>query len=664
MTPEEFDIDFDFDKEYGLSPDLDDKGTDSDDFDLDAALERELGPDFDALFEEEFAAAQAALNAELAARKEEIPHPEEEEEEDDAPQSPLLPEFFDFDYMDDEEEVSEEEAVAEEAPEPIFAAVEEAAADELAADDAANDEADDEAAADEALPMEEAEPEAPVMPRRERRERGKGIDLSAIGEKVNLKGVGEKVAQSGVGEKFSAAGQVIGENGRRFVDALKVCKPGKMDRKAKRRFKDDVLPVLIGGAAVIVCLIFIIGALGRAFNSEERQQEALKESIAQADAEAAAAAEIQKLLHTAAVQAAGYDYQAAIDTLDSYKNAETGRELTEEMTAARASYAEALNSLVIWDDPTAITNLSFHPLIADSGRAYSDSKFAGSYKSNFVTTDQFSSILEQLYANGYVLVNLDSCLTATTDAAGNTTYAAKPIYLPEGKTPIMITETLVNYFDYMVDSDGDNVADKGGAGFANRLVLDNGKVKAEYVDAEGNLLTGDYDLVPILNSFIEAHPDFSYRGAKAILAVTGDEGVFGWRTNTGDASLVSGAQKVAEALRADGYQIACNSYSNIDYGSTSTTEISADLNKWTSEIVPILGEVDIVVIARGGSITADTANTRFGMMYDAGFRCFIDSASTPGAELTADFFYQNRLMVVGSNLGGSAYAPYFTLTSA
>lgn len=56
---------------------------------------------------------------------------------------------------------------------------------------------------------------------------------------------------------------------------------------------------------------------------------------------------------------------------------------------------------------------------------------------------------------------------------------------------------------------------------ASKLVLDeNGEVKNEYVDADGNVLVGDYDLVPLLDSFIKEHPDFSYHGRKGILAMT------------------------------------------------------------------------------------------------------------------------------------------------
>ena len=616
MTPEDFDIDFDFDKEYGYRPDSRKKAQDPDDFDLDAALARELGPDFDALFEKEFAASQAALNAELALKEVAAELPVEDQ---DLSSTRLFSGFEQLSEEDDEEAAPE--APMPEVPQPV-------------------------------IPAEEETEEMPRFQRRERRPPKKALDLGSIGEKVDLKGMGEKV---------SGAGQIIAENGRSFVAALKDCKPGHMDKKQKRRFKNDVLPFLIGGAAVLMCLIFIFGALGRTLNSPEREQEALAASIAQAEAEAAAAREIADTLKTAEQKAAEYDYQGAISTLDGYKNAETGRELTAEMVTARAEYAAALADLVVWDDPASITNLSFHVLVADPERAYDDPIYANSYRNKFVTTAEFSAILEQLYDKGYVLVNLDSVVTETTDDAGNTTYDTKPIYLPSGKTPIMITETLVNYFEYMTDSNGDGEPDAGGAGFASRLVISGGNIKAEYIDAQGNTKVGNYDLVPILDDFIDAHPDFSYRGAKAILAVTGDEGIFGWRTNK-DATLADGVKDIVEILRADGYQIASNSYANLDYGTTSTAEIEADMTKWRDEITPILGDVDIMVIARGGSLN-DGSGTRFSMLCDEGFRYVIDASSTPGGVLTSDYFSQSRLMVVGSNLTGGAYDAFFDGTA-
>ena len=122
---------------------------------------------------------------------------------------------------------------------------------------------------------------------------------------------------------------------------------------------------------------------------------------------------------------------------------------------------------------------------------------------------------------------------------------------------------------------------------------------------------------------------------------------------------------IVEVLRADGYQIASNSYANLDYGTTGTSGISADLDKWTNEIEPILGEVDIMVIARGGSIDApenlESAGSRFALLHDSGFHYIIDAADTPTATLTADFFYQSRVMVVGANMGSGMYGEYFSV---
>ena len=42
---------------------------------------------------------------------------------------------------------------------------------------------------------------------------------------------------------------------------------------------------------------------------------------------------------------------------------------------------------------------------------------------------------------------------------------------------------------------------------------------------------GDYDVVPRMDSFIREHPDFSYHNARGTVALTGYNGVFGYRTD-------------------------------------------------------------------------------------------------------------------------------------
>ena len=91
-------------------------------------------------------------------------------------------------------------------------------------------------------------------------------------------------------------------------------------------------------------------------------------------------------------------------------------------------------------------------LIADPARAFANKDLGGQYNKNFVTIDEFSKILDQLYAGGYVLVDFDSFTRTNTGLDGNANFFTEPIRLPEGKKPVMITETMVNYFNYMVDS--------------------------------------------------------------------------------------------------------------------------------------------------------------------------------------------------------------------
>lgn len=65
-----------------------------------------------------------------------------------------------------------------------------------------------------------------------------------------------------------------------------------------------------------------------------------------------------------------------------------------------------------------------------------------------------------------------------------------------------------------------------GDGFATKLIVDDeGKIRNEYVEDDGSISVGDYDMVPLIDRFVEEHPDFSYRGAKGIIALTGYNGI-------------------------------------------------------------------------------------------------------------------------------------------
>ena len=444
-------------------------------------------------------------------------------------------------------------------------------------------------------------------------------------------------------------------------------------REKKRIFKEVYLPAIIVCVALFLILSFIAGSVANAITVKHNQDNAAKvEAQAQANAAGVAEQEFKRLIAQAEVLAIGYDYDAAIKLLEGYSGGND--KFQQQVTAKKAELMNQQAQLAEWKDVSTIPNLSFHVLMADASRAcnkdVSGADLAGLYNKNFVSVEEFSRILNQLYSANYVLVDFDSFISSNTGVDGNESYFTNSLYLPAGKKPIMITETMVNYFEYMVDPDKDGTPDANGHGFANKLVLDsNGNIKAAYVDENGQNLVGNYDLVPVLEAFIEEHPDFSYRGARAILAVTGSEGVFGYRTNTTYVSRfgqsfydneVAEAKKVAAALREKGYTIASYTYSNQAYRTMTTLQIQAEIQNWTTQITPVLGEVDTIVFARGSDIDS-YSGTSFNVLYNSGLRFFLNSGSSPRVDANSTFIRQTRLMVTGESMAWyqSQFSDYF-----
>lgn len=428
-------------------------------------------------------------------------------------------------------------------------------------------------------------------------------------------------------------------------------------------FKEVYLPLGIAGLALLMILIIIIGSVVRAFQTRSiRAAEAYEASlIAQAEEESIKN-QAKQYLEEAAQLAKHFDYEGAIATLEQFTGDRTEfPELADKID----QYRDAWSSLVLWEDTQNILCLSFQTLIADPDRAYSDSTYGSSYKSNFVTTEEFFRVLEELYGNDYILVSTQDCFDKSTDEYGNICIEEKPLYLPAGKKPLILTQTNVCYNLYMVDSDGDLLPDAGGAGFANRLELDeNGNLSAAIVHADGTETTGSYDLVPILESFIQTHPDFSYKGAKAILALTGFNGIFGYRTNASALEYViqedydrdvSNAVEICNVLRENGYEIACYTYSNKAYGGMDLSDMQEDLALWSEEVGSLIGRPDIFVFAQQSDIATDKAqysSEKFNALKAEGFVLFFGFSTDgkPWRTLGDNQARLGRILVTADNL--------------
>ena len=426
-----------------------------------------------------------------------------------------------------------------------------------------------------------------------------------------------------------------------------------------------------------VCLTMIILTIVTVSGVAAQQKQQASATAPSSPAAILSQEELGALLNKADKLAAGYDYTAAIELLQAVEGYESVTALTDKIT----QYQAADKALVPYADLDNITHIFFHSLIVDPDRAFDGDEDEDGYNLYMVTVSEFRAILQSMYDKGFVLVSPYDIAYETTRPDGSTYFAYGNIRLPEGKTPFLLSQDDVNYYGYMIGS-GNGIdekpvfADTNGDGFASRIVIgDDGYPICEYMDAEGNIHYGEYDIVPILEAFIQEHPDFSYRGARAILGVTGYEGVFGYRTkpgynveNGGTLSMddwnaeVEAAKAVAQCLKDHGWILASHSYGHMAYGANkySADRVAADSDKWEETVQTIIGATDIILYAHGSDVAGiesyTMANAKFAALYQDGYRYFFNVDSRIAwTQIGENYFRGSRRNVDGYRMYHGAH---------
>ena len=85
----------------------------------------------------------------------------------------------------------------------------------------------------------------------------------------------------------------------------------------------------------------------------------------------------------------------------------------------------------------------------------------------------------------------------------------------------------------------------------------------------------------------------------------------------------------------------------------SADMVNQDIQKWKSQIAPVIGEIDTIVFARASDI-GDYTGGKFDVLHAAGFRFMIKNADAPYTEVNNTFVRQSRLMVTGENMVAKA----------
>jgi len=294
-----------------------------------------------------------------------------------------------------------------------------------------------------------------------------------------------------------------------------------------------------------------------------------------------------------------------------------------------------------------VSHLFFHSLVVDPERAFDNDAEAPGYLDYMVTVDEFNEILNQLYERDYILISPHDLYEVDADGG----VESIPLEIPEDKKPLVLSFDDLSYYEYMDDD-----------GFADRLVLNDGKVVNEYTDAAGTQHTGSYDHVPILDAFVEEHPDFSHDGAKGTIALTGYNGVFGYRTSdlTYDESDTNieqeqeAAKEVADELKEHGWEFASHSWGHINFTTSPVSFIQEDHEKWQREVEPLIGETDLLVYPFGADIAGveDYAGAKFEYLKEQGFHAFfhVDASVPAWGQLRPEYLREARINVDGISL--------------
>lgn len=363
----------------------------------------------------------------------------------------------------------------------------------------------------------------------------------------------------------------------------------------------------------------------------QKKEEATKEPEKTADQEQKEAED--RLIRRARRYGKQYDYDRAIKIFtdsELYEKSERLHKYVEKYKKKKAS-------CVAWPIEE-VTHVFYHSLIVDPSKAFDGDYKTDGFNQVMTTIDEFNKITQAMYDKGYVMVSIKDM--ASVDENGN--MVPGEILLPPGKIPFVLSQDDVCYYHFMDNN-----------GFATKLVVDeDGKVRNEYVNDDGSISVGDYDMVPLIDRFVEEHPDFSYRGAKGIIALTGYNGILGYRTDSSyetrpddlDRDKVEwldahpefnletereGAKKVAEAMKKNGWLFASHTWGHLNVGEISMERLQRDTQKFKENVDPVIGGTDIIIFAFGADLNQaeDYSGEKFEFLKGQGYNyfCNVDS---------------------------------------
>lgn len=319
------------------------------------------------------------------------------------------------------------------------------------------------------------------------------------------------------------------------------------------------------------------------------------------------------------------------------------------------------DNLVVWED--LVENIAVRPLVVDPKTA-KDGPYKQYAETGLLTTGEFESLLMELYKNDYVLVSSGLFNDYPEDFSN--------VVVPKGKKPLILIFEQYQYSVAHLESGtaAQLVYDQAEDRFLSRMEANKRETEVKYADA-----------VTILEKFLQEHSDFSFDGAKALIALNTDENVLGYTINEEQTQNIiqkranlelepyiltdkSEAQKVQfynlqmaelrtllQALQNHGYFFANATYSGAMLNTLSYEDFEAEITKWESIMHPFIGSVDALLYPSGSHVYDQAEKIEF--ILDSGYCNFYSESPSIYNFYAEDYIHFDYVAFNGNSLSNS-----------
>lgn len=355
------------------------------------------------------------------------------------------------------------------------------------------------------------------------------------------------------------------------------------------------------------------------------------------------------------------EYSRLMETAQALIEAErfyTAKELLERMYKVFPESKELLERLQLCEQKVpknllrwrnTVDVLAVRPLVVRNELAFAKSGDPTYAENSLLSAGEFKNVLESLYRQNYVLISPKQIQDWPKKRV--------EIVVPEGKKPLML---IFDRWQYSVLNQVCGTAEK-------LAVTPEGGLTAY----AGGKSDRNNDAITILEDFISAHPDFSFDGAKAVIALNGYESVFGYVCDENELDAVKQAwrrvgqkfpdlndedilqqreevSKIFAYLKKHGWDFASCGYRGFDSGTLSLDELKEEIDKWSYLMSPWINDCVIYVFPNGSHVYQKPDSLEY--MLSRGFRVFFGAGPKPYHFYADRYVHFDRVPLNGNTL--------------